>query len=242
MAQKSKKGGAMKTMYAVVLALVLFSIAVQADVKIVTVKGEVAVRRGAEEVWLPAKAGDLLKPEDSMRSGKNASATISVDGVKELSLPEMVIIDISDIRVLTQEELLLKLAMEGIRSIPSNNNKEDITIPKTTTIHGSDKGVRSKGSTMNKESFLLLLNGTKVLYRHGFYATSVLRAKEVFRLDPSLQKRIDVRLMVADAFEKVQLSGEALTEYVSLSKEKLSANERKIVENKIAELKKTQKG
>lgn len=232
----------MKNIYWIVVLMLFAVLMAQAEIKLTGVKGDISVRHGAEEQWFTAKAGDVLKPDDSMRSGKNSSATIMVDGVKELSLPEMVIIDISDMRVLTQEELLLKLAMEGIRSIPSHKKGNEITIPKTTTVHGSDNNQQSAVPVENKESLLFLLNGTKVLYQNEFYATSVLRAKEVFRLDPSLRRRIDVRLMIADAFEKVQLHGEALTEYIGLSKEKLSPNERTLVERKITSLKRAKKG
>ena len=213
-------------------------LAARADIKVVSLQGDVKVRHGAEEEWRTVAVGDVIKPEDSMRSGLGASVSLLVDEDKKLSLPEMVIVDCSDLRTLTQEELLLKLAMEGIRSLPPQKRDGGISVPRTTTVHGSRSESGSVVHPGNKEGYVMLLNGTKVLHRSAFYATMVLRAKEIFRLSPELKKRYDVRLLMADAFEKMDLKSEALGEYTSLSKERLPVNTRSVVEGKIAELRK----
>ena len=64
----------------------------EAPVPVVSVRGDVQVRRGAEESWRPLAVGDVVKPEDSMLSGKRASAVLNVGGTR-LTLPEMVIVD-----------------------------------------------------------------------------------------------------------------------------------------------------
>ena len=232
----------MKILLAVIGFLLLTGALALAEIRIVSAEGDIKIRRGAREDWQPAAAGDIVKPEDSMRSGRGSSVVLSVDGVKMLALPEMVIVDCSDLRTLTQEDLLLKLAMEGIRSLPEQKRDGSLTVPRTTTVHGTRSEPAEARRTRSKEGYVYLLNGTKVLHRHGFYATMVLRAKEVFRLAPDLHKRYDVRLMMANAFEKMNLSGEALEEYQGLSKEALSLRERAVVEGKIAELKKKQEG
>ncbi len=230
----------MKTITSIIALLLVTGMFAQADMKIMSIQGDVKVRHGAEEGWVSVAAGDVVKPEDSMRSGRGSTAVLLVDGATRLTLPELVIVDCSDLRTLTQEELLLKLAMEGIRSLPQQKRDGDMSIPRTTTVHGSRTEASSPLQPGSKDGFILQLNGTKVLHENGFYATMVLRAKEVFRLSPTLRSRYDVRLLVADAFEKMQLNGEALGEYNSLSKEKLSLRDRAVVERRIAVLKKTQ--
>ena len=84
------------------------------------------------------------------------------------------------------------------------------------------------------------LNGTEVLYKHGFYATCVLKAKEIFRRNHVLLKRIDDRLMVATALEQLKLNSEARDEYISLSKEQLPPSQRAIVTMKIEQLSRQQ--
>lgn len=232
----------MKTLIAVLGFFLLAGAVARAEITVVSVRGDIKVRHGAEEEWRAVAAGDVVKPEDSMMSGRGASAVLSVDGATRLALPEMVIVDCADLRTLTQEELLLKLAMEGIRALPPQKRGSELSVPRTTTIHGEPSESGRPLAPGSKESYALQLNGTKVLHKHGYYATMVLRAKEVFRLAPELQKRTDIRLMVADAFEQMKLNGEALGEYRGLAKEKLPEKERTLVEGKIAELKKKQKG
>jgi hypothetical protein len=222
--------------------VVAATFAARADVKVVSVHGDVKVRRGAEEQWRAVTPGEIVKPEDSMMSGRGATAVLSIDGASKVALPEMVIVDCADLRSLTQEELLLKLAMEGIRALPQQKKDVNPSIPRTTTVHGEKRDGGRPVPPGGIQGYALQLNGTKVLHQHGYYATMVLRAKEVLRLAPQLKKRTDVRLMVADSFERMSLASEALTEYRALSKEKLSDGDRALVERKIEELRKKQKG
>jgi len=229
-----------KTAASIIALLLMTGMLAQADMKIMNIQGDVKVRHGAEEAWVSVAAGDIVKPEDSMRSGRGSSVVLLVDGATQLTLPELVIVDCSDLRTLTQEELLLKLAMEGIRSLPQQKHDGGMSVPRTTTVHGARAEASAPLQPGSKDGYILQLNGTKVLHRNGFYATMVLRAKEVLRLSPSLRTRYDVRLLVADAFEKMKLNGEALMEYRGLAKEKLSLRDRAVVEGRIAALKKAQ--
>ena len=107
------------------------------DFAVKAVKGSVEVRRGVMEEWKKVKIGDLLKPEDSMRTGPGASATIEIDK-RKLVVPELTILDISDVRQLTQEDFLLKLAMENILAVPPRE-KDELAIPSATVLHGDNK-------------------------------------------------------------------------------------------------------
>ena len=232
----------MKQIIQSLIMIFMVSGSVIADVRILAVKGEVSIRRGVHEQWTSASVGDILKPEDSMRSGENSTASILVDGTRKLVLPELVIIDISDLRYLTQEELLLKLAMEDIRSVPPRRSNDELIIPRTTTVHGADKGLSEEAVHANPAIGKMQLNGTRVLFEQGFYATGVLKAKEVFRFFPDLKKRIDVRLIVADALERMKLNGEAIGEYAKLLSENLTPEERTLVEQKLTQLRKKSEG
>jgi len=207
-------------------------------IKVIAAKGNVYVRHNVEEQWVPVSVGDVLKPEDSMRLDQKSTATIVIDGNKKLTLPELVIVDLSDLRMLTQEDLLLKLAMEHIRSIPIDKRDNEFKITRTTSVHSPSKENKPVRITVKRELGELQLNGTKVLYDNGFYATCVLRAKEVFRLFPDLSKRFDGRLLIGTALEMLKLNGEAFGEYTSLLEEQLSTEQRAIVKKKLAQLRK----
>ncbi len=208
------------------------------EVKIISLHGNVAVRHGIQEEWISAAVGDVLKPDDSIESGKNSSITLLIDGKTKFTIPESVIIDISDLRVVTQDELLLKIAMENIRTIPRDKRDNELYVPRITTVHGENMGNASKKITLSTEIGLKQLKGSKILFDNKYYATSILKAKEVFRIYPELKIRTEFHLMVAEAFEKLNLLEEALSEYINLSHEQLSTKEKKFVAEKIDSLKK----
>lgn len=227
----------MKKIIYYLLILTLTSLSYGADIKIVAVKGTVLARHNIQEEWKTVHVGDILKPEDSIELMRKSSVTILLDGMKKLTIPEFVIIDLSDLRMLTQEELLLKLAMEKVRSVPIRDDDGKLLIPTTTTVHGTNKENRLTPQSIASDNGLMQLNGAKVLYENRFYATCVLKVKEVFRLNPELAVNVETRLMVANALEKMDLKTEALSEYIELSSEKISKTQRSFIELRIEQLK-----
>ena len=220
--------------------ILLFSIAVvaHADIKVASIKGHVYVRRNVEENWVRVGVGDILKPNDSMKLEKKSSTTILIDGKRNLVIPELVILDLSDLRTLTQEELLLKLAMEHVRNVRPEQHNGELHIPITTTVHGRNNTLAASPSAGPSQTATLQLNGTRMLFKKGYYATCALKTKEIVRQYPDLPNVLDAQIMIAAALEKSKLDGEALSEYLSIPAAKLSPKQRVIVEAKIAQLKK----
>jgi hypothetical protein len=209
--------------------------------------GAVSVRHGVAEQWVEAKAGDVLRPHDTMKTGKGASAVIAMGGDSQpapakrrmLSLPGEVVIDMSDIRDLSQEELMLKLTMERVRSSSYQWKNDELNIPNATVLHGTDEGSQQQLHESNDGSGILELNGSRVLFDNGFYSTCALKTMEVLRRYPALGSVFENRLLVAEALEKANISGEALNEYVGISTmQDLDAQQRETVRTKIASLKK----
>jgi hypothetical protein len=218
--------------------LLILASFVAAAVAMASTKGDVQVRRGIHEQWQTAAAGDVLKPEDSIKLEKRSSATILVDGRQKFELPGETVIDLSDLRALTGQDLLLMLAMERVRSVSGQRRDDDLAVPRTSTVHGSDRDAPPPSPLPQGPLGKLQLNGTGFLYEHGFYATCVLKSKEVFRLNPGLMKAFDARLRVASALERMDLPGEAAEEYTVLLSEQLSGAQRTAVEEKVSELRK----
>jgi len=191
------------------------------DVVIQKAQGDVRARQGVAEVWNTVSVGDVLRPNDTMKTGKRSSAVLlaRVEGKpdKRISLPADVIVDISDIRELTQEELMLKLTMEKVRSSSYEWKTNELQMPNATVVHGQDRRSTEPLSENHTEVGMLQWNGTRVLLDNGFYSTGVLRAMEVFRMYPGISSAVSNRLLFAEALEKAQLRGEAVAEYGSIA-------------------------
>jgi hypothetical protein len=135
-----------------------------------------------------------------------------------MSLPPHVIVDMSDIRDLTQEELMLKLTMEKVRGSSYQWKNDGMVIPDAAVVHGANNATAAPLSENDIQTGRLQLNGVRVLYENGFFASCVLRAMEVFRLYPALSSSFEHRLLLAEAMEKANLRGEALAEYGAVSR------------------------
>ena len=226
----------MKALLISAMMLLMIGTTLCSEFKVVSVKGKVYVRHNIQEEWTKVAVGDVLKPDDSMKSDARSSATILVDNAKKIVIPELVVVDIADFRTLTQEELLLKLAMEHVRTVPPQQ-EGDMQIPRISTLHGASKDQTEELPVHDSAIGKLELNGTRVLYTQGYFATCVLKSKEVFRLYPDLQATGDARLRVADALEKMRLRGEALHEYLNIPQAKLTDAQRSVVQESIVRLK-----
>jgi hypothetical protein len=225
-----------KIIFIITLIIAIASAALAGDAKVIAMKGTASLRHGMDEKWNTVAVGDILKPEDTIEIREHSSVVILLDGSKKLSIPEDVMIEIADLRMLSQEEVLLKLAMETVRSVPQREKLDQTDIPRMTTVHGANKEYNSSGTINSQETGLKQLNGTKVLYENGYFGTCVLRTKGVTRLFPALPTAIEARLRAASALEKMNLRLEALEEYIRIGKEELTPDQRSLVSAKVNEL------
>jgi hypothetical protein len=206
-------------------------------------QGDVAVRHGVTEVWTHVAVGDVLRPDDTMKTGKKGTAVLtapikSAGGIKRITLPPDVIVDLSDVRELSQEELMLKLTMERVRASSYQWKNDDLHIPNAAVVHGTDRAAGAALADNDPQSGILQWNGARVLFNNGFYSTCALKAMELFRLYPSAGAKFENHLMAAEALEKASLRGEALSEYTAmLQMEGMSAAQHAVVKERIAALK-----
>ncbi len=207
--------------------------------------GDVTVRHGVTEAWTKVAVGDVLKPDDSMRIGKKGSAQLLVHvnrggtaTAKHMSMPSEVIVDMSDIRDLSQEELMLKLTMEKVRASSYEWKNEELHIPNASVVHGQNQSASAPPRENDSQTGALQLNGARVLYANGFYSTCALKTMELFRLYPALGSVFGNRLLMADALADANLRSEALAEYNGLSRmEGLTVQQSTVLSERIARLK-----
>jgi len=211
----------MKQLWLWVFPVLLPGMLYAGGITIQKTSGDVKVRKGVTEIWNTVAAGDILQPHDTMRTGPNGSAVLLAPAdaggaMKHISLPAEVIVDMSDIRSLTQEELMLKLAMAKVRSSSYEWKNDQLHIPNAAVVHGEEKSPGKPATENDRQVGQLLLNGVRVLFDNGFYATTVLRSMEVFRMYPVLSTTFEHRFLLAQAMERANLHGEAVSEYGSI--------------------------
>lgn len=228
----------MKKLISIVFLLITLVVSIFAEVKIQGIKGDVRVRHGVSEEWTTTKIGDALNLDDAIKVGEKSLAILLVDGSKKVIVTEKSIVDASDLRTLSQEDLLLKLAMDKVLSVPAQDRNNDLTPAHTAIIHGEKKSDTNRPKSTSIEAALMQLSGAKVLYNHSYYGTCILRVKDVFRINPALDVDIEYRLITAKSFEKSNLMSEALNEYNSIPLDKLKPQQKQLVLESIDRLKK----
>lgn len=145
----------------------------------------------------------------------------------------------SDIRELSQEELMLKLTMEKVRASSYQWRNDEMQIPNASVVHGQNQSQTASPGENDPQTGEFLLNGTRVLFDNGFYSTCALKVMELFRLYPAFGSRFENRLMVADALAKADLRSEALTQYSELARfDGLSSHQRAVVQGRMSQLRK----
>lgn len=226
----------MKKIITFLILTSILTISLSAQLKVLTTKGDVKVRYGVSEEWKQLKAGDQINLADAIRTSSKSSAVIQINNQKKIALNEKTIVEMADLRYLSQEELLLKLAMERILSVPPQDRDNDLIPARTTIIHGEKKS--KVQLPIPNDIAMMQLNGAKLLYDNNFYGTCVIRIKEVLRLNQNLSDVVNYKLMTANSLEKSNLFEEALNEYASLPFDQLTSPQKQIVQQNIDRLKK----
>jgi hypothetical protein len=229
----------MKRIFTIFALMTFIALTLQAeDFMVKNLKGKAKVRHGVLEIWTTVSVGDTLKPEDTILTEGGSTMVIIKPTGTRYSIPEASMLDIADLRNLTQDELLLRLAMENIKSVPVQQRPNDITVPNTTIVHGDDISKDAEALKLPRtEVGSLQMHGVEVLYDNLFYASGILKSKALMRLFPEARDEFVFRFQLAKAFEQVNLYDEALTEYVSLSQQPLLKDQKAKLDRTIQQLK-----
>jgi hypothetical protein len=201
---------------ALLCALLLLALPVwpaDGDLMIESVYGSVQIRHGVEENWVRAAGGMVLRPEDSIRTGSESRVVLRHDDGTVYRIPEETIVDGTDFREMDRDELLLRLAMEDMLSVPDRIDDE-WPIPRTTVLHGSPRGRTGNGSF---EADVALaeyrINGARYLIGQNYSGSAILKIRQTLRIYPEGEFRIGAMLLAGESLERMSLYEEAARYY-----------------------------
>lgn len=193
------------------------------------VSGDVLALIGTSEVWTKVKVGQTLKGSDLISTGEKSFIQLNSNGNRFI-LQSNAALGINNIKKISLNELLLALAMEEIRNVPSikeNNSRRNTAVygEKVSTFHSSNNIVSELGFKK--------LNGAKQLAKNGFKESAILLAKETYRKYPETRSKIDDRLYFVDLMIELQLNNEAAAELNELKSIKLNNGELNQIESRL---------
>lgn len=217
-----------------ILFFVLIAVVHGQVYRVENVTGKVKALVGASDNWVDVEPGMELKPNTLIMTDANSTISVSGEAVR-FTLRPSAALTVGSIKKMTLNDLLLALALEEILSSP---RKEDNSKAKNTVIYGAPAAKAVPGNKSLDELGLMKLNGARQLVESGFENSGLVAAKETFRQYPGTRNRIADRIYFADVLYSLKLNEEAYAEYNEILRLKLSAEEKRIISDKIAEIKK----
>lgn len=201
------------------LFICMFFVAVKAgqpdfEVRIERVSGEVKIRRGVDESWHSTSAGVWLDEVDSIVTGENGAVVLVLPDGSRFSLGARAILDIADLRKVSEQELFLYLMSRKVQEIEPHEQKTRLKVGNVHVVHGEDKTdsllVSSEEST---GEWRLLKNGARDLYRQAYYTNTILKVTKILARYPGVADCGELHLYLGRAFEALNKPGQAIDAY-----------------------------
>jgi len=190
----------------------------ETKVNITKASGEVNIRRGVEETWHPASAGTRLDEIDSILTGEGASVVLETPDGKTFELGSNSILDIADLRRISERELFLFLMSKKINQIEPRHEKTKLRIGNVNVVHGELKSnPQNTGNSVN-ELWVFEKNGAKALFAQDYTTNAVLKLNKILLKYPNLNDCGEIHSYLGKGFEKLNKPGQAIDAYQTVLK------------------------
>ena len=194
------------------------------------VLGTVKVQIGTNENWSNVAENQTLGPNSIIETGKNSQVTL-IENNSKFTLKSSSVLQLSDIKKMSVNDLILALAMEDMLNAPK---KKDEANSKNTAVYGAQiNGI--KDPIVETDNFgIKKLNGAVQLAESGYKQSAVVDAKDTYRKYPETKDIASFRIYFANILFDFGLNDDAYDEFKSIQSLKLSGDQKEIVKNKLA--------
>ena len=194
-------------------------------VKIVSLSGEVKVRRGVEETWHLAASGMMLEEIDTILTGEASAVVLETSDGATFRLSSFAILDIADLRKITEREMFLFLMSQKVNQIPARQEKTRLRIGNVSVIHGESKAEPSRHPAADESQvWRQETNGAKALYDQQYYPNTIVRLHKILAKYPDFEDCGEIHFYLGKAFEAMDKPGQAGDAY-KMALEKLCDND-----------------
>ncbi len=185
------------------------------QVEIVNLVGEVKIRRGLDEHWQSVSGGTMLENIDSILTGEGGKVTLKMSNGNKFILGSNSILDVADLREITERELFLYLMSQKIHSIGPREGKTKLKIGRVNVVHGELK-TNSKQKKSQQDSIANWLpekNGARALYRQNYTTNAIFKFNKILLKYPNFTGCGEIHYFLGQAFEKLSKPGQAADAY-----------------------------
>jgi len=185
-----------------------------AGARIVSMQGDVKVRRGLEETWQMAARGMLLEDMDSILNGEASDVLLELEDGRSFRLGGNAILDIADLRLITEQQLFLYLTAQKIRNLDPPETGKPIRIQNVSTVRADD---RSDSSVDNQvEDNLVWMqetNAALAMIEQKYYPNAVMKVHKILDAHAKSADKARLYFYLGQSFEALEDNGRALEAY-----------------------------
>lgn len=205
-----------KILMMTILTILLIGVEVAlAGAKVIKISGDVKVRRGVEESWQPATVGMLLEDIDTILTGADGIVVLQTTEGNRFELENNSILDISDLRKISEKELFLYLMSKKVQKIEPRNGKAPLRIGKVSVVHGESKAASENvADNTSKSDFLIQeKNGARALYEQSLYPNSIIKYHKIIEKYDADEECGEIHFYLGKSFEALNQIGQAVDAY-----------------------------
>lgn len=198
------------------------------------INGNVKYLTGKDNSWIDLKSKTTVSSNTIISTDKYSSVKIKGNNIL-FTLKESSAITVSNIKIMSIDDLLLALAMDNVLNTPKKNgNKKS----ENTSTYGENLSGETL-ETLKSSSFgIKRLNGAKQLAESGYTESAIITAKEIYRKYPETKSDAESRLLFANLIYNKGLYEEALDEYSEIKSLKLNSEQTNLINERIDQINK----
>jgi len=199
----------------VTVMLFLHMVSAEGSVRIQRTSGDVRIRRGLDENWLIAGPGIVLEDIDTILSGEASEAVLRLPDGSRFILGGNAILDVGDLREITERELLLYLTSLKLHDIQRTGDMPAIRLENVSVVRGEQKstGHEPESQTEPSAQYRQELNGARALHRHRLLPNAIIKYYSIMEKYPSVGHVAEIHFALGQAFEAMNDTGHAMDAY-----------------------------
>ena len=184
--------------------------------RIVSVEGDVKIRRGLEESWLIAAPDMLLEDIDSIMNGETGIVVLQMQDGRNFRMGQNSILDIADLRAISERELFLFLTAKKINSLKVPENQTPVRLQHVSTVRADQKTVAdTQDARIQNIAWKREANAALAMVDQSYHPNAVVKIYKILGKYAAGVDRSRLYLYLGKAFEALDENGRALEAYQS---------------------------